>query len=136
MMKRQSIELKTIEAMANMDSDTTDSMKKQIFDTAYRFIGGPTMRKMLNMVEGKEPNTLNTPAISVLKALENMDLSKLDNTEKKGLIGRTVNVIKSKGFKEKIKSNEQDLDDVINNAVNSGMIELAGEEGTEQVREE
>ena len=128
LLKRQKIELKTIEAMAGMDGSTTESMKRQIFDTTYRFLGGPTMREYLNMVEGKTSGTINTPAISVLKGLERMNLNNLEDDEKKSVISRALKAIKSKTIENKIKGNEEDLENLINNAVVQGTIELADDE--------
>lgn len=135
MVRHQEIQLKTINALTDMDEDMTGNMKRHIFDTAYRFIGGPDMRRFLNMVENGPVGALNNPSMAVLKGLENMDLTNLDKDEKRGVVGRVMNYIKSNAFEEKIKAGEENIDEVINNAVNAGMIEISNEDGKDKSNE-
>ena len=125
LLKRQNVELKYIESMTKLDSDS-DVMKRQVFNTALQFIGIEKMREFMKTMIGDNVKSVNVPpSMAVLSALENFDLDRLDAKEKAGIMNRLVNYIKG----DRLSNGESDknLEEDINNAITERLIKLEEE---------
>lgn len=130
MVERQRGDLKYIEALTTLESDGDETLKKQVFDTCLNYVGPELMKQWLQIITSGNPaqiQTLSSPAIKTVKALEQRDLKNMSSKDLYELVSRLSSYTESEQFKLDMESktfNESD----INNALDKSVHKLPEEE--------
>ena len=130
MVTRQQGDLQYIEALVGLEANGDDVLKRQVFDTCLNYVGSTKMREWLNIVDSGDKSKLNTissPSIATVKALEDRNLKNMSAKELYDLANRVASYTASEQFKEDMKS--EGIDETnINNSIDKTIHKLVEEE--------
>lgn len=130
MVTRQQGDLKYIEALTALESNGNEVLKKQVFDVCLNYVGPTLMKDWLQIIgsgNAVKIDSLSTPSIATVKALEQRDMKNMSTKELYDLVNRLSNYTNSKQFDIDMKTDNFDSDD-INNALDKNVHKLPEEE--------
>ena len=130
MVTRQQDDLRYIEALVSLESNGDEVLKKQVFDTCFNYVGPTLMKQWLNIAESGDQSLLNTissPSIATVKALEERNLKNMTTKELYDLTSRLTNYVTSDQFKQDMQADTLD-EASINNSIDKTVHKIKEEE--------